>query len=528
MLCLKNPGCRKCKTCVSNIKKEIDNIEYQECTAHGPMNKDIKYHLYSLDKLSQHKGTYLDDEEMVSHGKKRKQLSLFRCMKLAKNNHGNRMKRDRKSGFMFSSLSCETNIRKHMRKGWDRVCVSVPNEGIEDTLASNVMISPFILGDKLLGGVVGETIRLAETLYYSIYDILREKNLRAGDERLDISLECSATPHSILIYKKALLLVNDLLALDYSTSVYVTLWTDVPEDLEEMNLHILQEISNLYSTERRNTQRLFVTETGDGVLDIVSNVNGQAIPIITSCSSIPYMNRSGYLLTTAEMVYQTLEKTSEHKVGKFSWSVLTPSSTVVSPMPCILKFVKKQTNDLHVSDALVMKALREMPCVQDDGLCDELSVYHLVTGSSPIVWTLYQECVRIQAGITSFSIYNLVIGRLHDRLRSTVLSSRSDERLAWQCSSIIRIIMAIRILTHEDSERALKYYTSFSSFSYKPGTYRTILLHRGSRKDPHMRKLINWTPGSLGEKLKSTYEDMRCRLEVTWSSNHDMRRSITI
>lgn len=524
----KNPSLKTCPVCAKNFRDNIKDSLNKLCGIHGELNTATKYHLYSLDKLARYKGAYQHarDTTLGTMSKKRKRGSIFEYMDIAAAADSGRSTKRRKSGFLFSANKKDKYITSILRPTWIAQAITIDGTDSSDTVMQDACMQSYVPALDTLPNHISKVVTLASSLLQIIRDN-RQRQIRPHAdslEEINIALEVVPDSQNHMFMARALSIINKIL-ISESPCVYIFhLYCGQCNTLEDMDFRYLELMVVNYKTLIAPMSSVVqIRVTDDTSLDILRVTHGKDIVVVRSTEAAEYISGNYYLMSSNNEVYNQVSKIDLFSRGRsrgHDICIMQPSVTSLSPYPVIL-YAKSVEAYQQVSDTLLLSALSDnIPTWSPDGCSlliqdlaniDGISIYH----------DLYRKLITTKSGITCKSSYESVISKLSGGIYGFALKANQSATIPWRCMTIIRLMICIKILTDEEEEEALKYYSACNSVSFKRGTYKIIQLHRGSLAKRERRQLINWTRGSFGSELPSAVEDVRGWLYVSWKSAHD-------
>ncbi|AZN18347.1 putative RNA-dependent RNA polymerase [Zhuye pepper nucleorhabdovirus] len=535
-----NPSLGTCTICVQGANKFIQGEDAPACRLHGDLATPKKFHLYSLDKLGRYKGLPLIGTTGVTISRKRKAPSLLESIKRAKSNHDERQIKRRLGDFLYVTDDKSRLLMTALSDIWSKYSLNCTEQETIRSIRDATVLLPNSDRSVLVGGDMGEVMWIVQGILHCFRTISIHKKSSRATHRVSSSSESilclvEITPHSdrVDIWIKALLLIDLKLAISRAhVPVILVPFIANIVDFESSQLTLLTEIVVGYNKSRVPTSKLQVYDKGDLSLDLNTWVhNADAIISLTvSAMGLTVREIPIYILTDTTLSHIILKEISESmrlsgNYQKSELCIILPDIHVTEKCPCIFQIIPSD-EQRHLSEDLLFSSLMIHKFTMDHVVSDYLSDMKVTDHELSIYYCLYQRLVRVKGGVLSESLYLSIIQQLAGGLCEFALKSSKDMTLPWRCTAIIRMILALRILTDKDRESAISYYTALHSASYKVGTYKTVLLHKGY--DRPTMGVCNWTPGTLGSRVWEAVKDMERWLVVAWKDSHTKTNKILL
>ncbi|AKH61406.1 RNA-dependent RNA polymerase [Datura yellow vein nucleorhabdovirus] len=530
MLIVDNPSSLSCKVCSEYVHSTIWAKEDKVCAIHQPSDRDISYHLYSLDKLARFAGP----ANAPSTKKRKRADGLFSFIKVAKDTTSSRIVKTRLSGFLFRKLPYEENLQNYICGGWSNVRVTSDETEESDRLRHQSLVFPEPPYGTVLPSEEGEVLALVQ-------GIVAVLSLCCGGEShgvISVALEIDINKFSAQTYCKSICMISDTLSQIGDITIRLLFLLDNVTDLERTDNNIISDICYNIRLSGYNTGRLHIIEKGESQMDTSGVLEQSDIAILMNPKVVAYLpetQQRAFVYTNNEKCYEVLtdlESIMDENNVSSKGNILQPLFSSSYPSPAIVMLDKIRfgsTDDgRSFSDSKVRDALDTHQPNLDNVTTNMIVESSAAGGGTSLVYGVYKRYVTLDCGILEESHMVRVMSCLSVGLYDFALRSERGDSMNWKCMLLIKIIISLKIATAEDSTYALKYYSRTVGVSFKRGTCRRILLHKGVPRDGEMGGLVNWTRGSFAQDLPSVLMEVRKWIVINWTSNHKLTRYIDI
>nr|UYE93361.1 RNA-dependent RNA polymerase [Tomato betanucleorhabdovirus 2] len=523
------PSVKTCNICVKYWYSWSTNKEEKVCCIHMHDFPNIRYHMYSLDKLSRFSGlAKTPDEEMTT---KRKKPSLFDSMKRHKLSDRSYATRVRLSRFLYRRLDMEKQLSEYLCCNWKKMGV-VEEDNMSTTkidVSDRYSVMP-TFGVDYVPEQIGHTTNLVQTLMMII------ASLGHVSEEKIIGLELTGENNQIGILKKTCQILRDLLV-STTIKIKLILFKSSISNLEDVNLGLLKELEGELRTSRLSGQgdrSLTVAQLGEGALDTLQIFKTCHAVLLQHTGDVQMIDRSmrcGFFIdANSDTCYRKLAEIrniADTQDPMFSVKICVPEESVSFPYPCCV-MLEASDEPMFLSYDMILRAMDTLRPLYNPQIGTNILSNINEENPGSVARDLYCEYVGSHVPILSEGSYEACRAKLASGLMMFALKSNRATTMPWRVWKLLSLIIGLDIITATNKADMMLSYSKVCGVSFSRLTYKEILLYRKGAMPTNSKLLTNWTAGSLGEDVISTVRSMESCILCTWTIERHPSRKLHI
>lgn len=534
-----NPTTVTCAVCSDIINKLSQDTVIKVCGIHGTLNTACKYHLYSLDKLSKtqggkNHGEWAQPDKGIKRKRGNRKGTLFSSMQLARELSGKKKTMRRAKSILYEG-DISDDLCEILSPDWSSTRVSSEDHDQLDGMCAGVNYIPDVRSCDPLPKDISYLIQFCQGAWCAVQHCIADKvshiDVRARDHTsLEIALDIPLCPWEAHIIGRAMQMMNSLAILNNSRKIKIHIFVSNKSQLEDTDLSIITSLCSDFNNKTCHTdeKRIYLTEDGDNVLDLLGIVRGKDAVLLTPMSDFQMLsNEKIYVLTDDRHAYSCLSVMEGAISQVLRYTIMMPTVCIDGIRPTVI-FAEGSPEHYRISSSAVVGALCDLSSAASIRQCPPSLIPHISVSHESVARSIYRVHVRIMSGVTNREDVVTICAQLAEGLYNSALSSHERDPMNWKSVLIIQMIIAVRILADSDAKGAMTYYSKFQHMSYRLGSYREVILHQGCNMDTPKGYFVNMTRGSLGESLFDVLEDMRGWLSVLWTGEIVRSRVIII
>nr|UZG94635.1 RNA-dependent RNA polymerase [Paris yunnanensis betanucleorhabdovirus 1] len=536
MAMLINKSMRSCDYCHSIVCSRIsDRDEVVICHIHGELKTKIKYHLYSLDRLSKEKdnisifqpmlGTCVYDQATL------KRKGTLACMM----DRAKRARLIRAKTMILKDIFYDTSALLELLgtsyPEWEGFSVSSTDQLTQYTMEdSNIMT--ITCNSNWVDETTSKYINMALSIFHALQITSRQLHKLQSNQEGHMTMVALIVPidhQGALLLTRILVLVNDLCFTcnELKDPIKITLIPANITDLEEVDMSISSEVKLRLREGVDGREVIQIDDIGDGCLNLIELQKMVHCVISYDTSFRPAHKVPIYYLSTEDKLLTILHQMSLHpSYRRFNVKIVLPKFYVsshrtgmISAEPC---GIPKTINFLLARDLIANRFTHD-----HRDLSMVLAGKCISTTGSSVTIAMYEDVVGKGKPICDPKTRDSVIIAIKNRIRMEFLDYTGNSNMNWRQILLIKVLLSVLILTHQDGISALSYYTSFHDVSVSCSDSRKIILHKSSSTQVG-RQNIGFSKGVLGNKLLPVFEELRGFIYITYKYPELLSNSILL
>uniref|UniRef100_A0AAU7E0Z8 RNA-directed RNA polymerase n=1 Tax=Sambucus betanucleorhabdovirus 4 TaxID=3141832 RepID=A0AAU7E0Z8_9RHAB len=524
------PSVKMCHICARHWYSWANHETAPSCSMHMTDPPHLRYHMYSLDKLTRFAG--LAKSPVDEPCNKRKQTTLFASIKRYKMGNSTHITRMRLSRFLYQESKAEKGMSDHLICSWKKMNIMEDDDVSSFKINTAEGFSAFReFGVDYVPPTVGRTVSLVQTMMVAITSIGdRPEGIRV------IGIEVSGEISQLGILRKSCQMLRNVL-LSTDIKVKLILFISSVKNLEETNLTVLREIEHdlrVSNLSRKGKEAMSVVQYGEGSLDIGEIARECDAVIIETTRDIGLLIQHPsckvFVGSTSDNCYCKVAEIGEcikRDDLKLSLRLCAPEESITFPYPCVI-IVESSQSLSYISYDMTLRALDNLRPVYNArtgaNILDDINE----ETSCSVAYELYKEYVGNPIPIMNQNIYESCRSKIASGLMLFALKSNRKASMPWRVLKLLSIIISLDILTSDNKPEMLASYSNVCGTSFSRVTYKEIILYRKGDMPLHHRSLINWTVGSLGEDIMTTVRQLDSRIVCPWSTQRSPSRKVCI
>ncbi|UTQ50577.1 MAG: RNA-dependent RNA polymerase [Tomato betanucleorhabdovirus 1] len=520
---------KTCAICSRYWYNWSNNVDDKPCNIHMQNPPHLRYHMYSLDKLTRFAGRAKSPTEGVCQ--KRPHPSVQESIKrhmLSDRTHATRM---RLSGFLYRKMDAETDIAEHLCCNWRKIKVVEEDSTSSQKVLPSESVAPVQDPDmSYVPDTIGQVINLVQTILMVVTTV--GYNL----PEVKLALEITGESYQIGIIKKAFTMLRDVIN-KTTVKLKIVLFVSDVSSLEDVNLKLLREIE--YDLRQagplgRPHPSLAVVQHGEGSLDILQLLSTCHAALFTKTEDLNMINTDTqcrvFVDATSTTCYRKLAELKaigENTQQFLSFKICAPEESVVFPYPSPI-MVEADDTPAYISYDMTLRALDNLRPAYNTKIGSSLLTSINEEDLGSVARDLYLEYVGSHIPIVSQGAYESCRAKLASGLMLFALKSNRRTAMPWRVLKLLSLIIGLDILTSTNRVEMTASYSKICGTSFSRITYKEIILYRKGHMPQDRRSLVNWTSGSLGEDIIGTLKMMEERIECLWSTDRVPSRKVCI